>query len=81
MDQRRRRAAGRDVDPWVMILAMELLNQISQLERKPPVTLAIMAACATLWFRPGPLGLALGGLGGGEPMMCPAQIVAGERPW
>lgn len=77
--QRRHRAGKKqDVDPWVLAMGMQLLSQISQLERKPPVTLALMAVNVAAW-----LGmLPLAELGGGwEPMLCPAAIVAGIRPY
>ena len=77
--RRDRRTQGGRVDPWIMILAMQLAGRIARMERKPPVTLMIMAACVFLHMRPA-VAAGLGG-GYGAPMMCPSELVQGQRPW
>ena len=67
------------MDPWIMLMGMQLATRISQMERKPPVTLALMGACVAMFLQPG-LAVALGG-GGGVPLICPAQHAMGARPW
>lgn len=79
VDSRRRKVWGRqDVDPWVLVMAMQLLSQISQLPRKPPVTLALIAINVTAWMQPGLLFMVVGD---SMPMMCPLEHVSGHRPW
>jgi hypothetical protein len=38
------------VDVYLAMMLAQMFNQIYQLEQKPPVTLAIMAACFATYF-------------------------------
>lgn len=71
------RKRGRSVSPWVVMMGMELLSQISQLPNKPPVTLALIAINVAAWLQVEPLSMLLGIP---EPMMCPSEITNGRRP-
>ena len=42
------RRRGRGIDPYIMLLAMRLLQQIQQLPYKPPVTLALMGGMTAI---------------------------------
>lgn len=76
MAQRQRQQQQRrgGVDPHVMMLGGHVLERIRRLERKPPVTLALMALNAALWLLPGVL------LSGADVRFCPSQLVAGHHP-
>ena len=46
----RGRRGGGMTNPWFLMLAMQLWQQIERLPVKPPVTLAVMGASAALHF-------------------------------
>eukprot|EP00931_Biecheleriopsis_adriatica_P006056 TRINITY_DN107518_c0_g1_i1.p1 TRINITY_DN107518_c0_g1~~TRINITY_DN107518_c0_g1_i1.p1 ORF type:complete len:423 (+),score=36.34 TRINITY_DN107518_c0_g1_i1:92-1270(+) len=75
---RARKVTGLDLDARVMILMGQLISQILRLEYKPPVTLGLIAVNVAAWLRMGPFSVLQYGLG---PMLCPSQIVRGQRPW
>ena len=49
---RRRYNGGRrgGIDPFLLTLVLQLVQQIQQLERKPPVTLGLMVGMSALFF-------------------------------
>ncbi|ETV80900.1 hypothetical protein, variant 2 [Aphanomyces astaci] len=51
------RGRGQRNDGMLLMLAMQLLGQIQQLERKPPVTLALMGGMAALFLYKGQPGV------------------------
>lgn len=54
---------GRGRQPYAMILALRLLYQISQLQHKPPLTLALMAGMSALHLKPDIVGDLFGSKG------------------
>lgn len=47
-----RRRRGHHQQPYAVILALQLVQQIANLRRKPPLTLALIAGMAVLHIRP-----------------------------
>lgn len=64
----------RGLDPRVMLAATQIFGRIHRMERKPPVTLGLMALNAALYFEPALF------LGIGEARLCPSRLMAGEHP-
>lgn len=53
MRGRRHRGQRGGIDPYVMMLALQLVQRIQRLERKPPVTLSLMAFMTALFVLKG----------------------------
>lgn len=49
---RRGRGRGYNRQPYAVILALQLVQQIANLRRKPPLTLALMAGMTVLHLKP-----------------------------
>lgn len=59
-----RRGRGYHRQPYAVILALRLVQQIANLRRKPPLTLALIAGMAVLHLRPDVFEDLVGGAAG-----------------
>ena len=60
----RGRGRGGHTQPYFVLLMLRLLYKISSLQRKPPLTLALMAGMSVLHLKPYLLEAVVGGGGG-----------------
>ena len=71
--QRQQQLRRRSVDPRALLAGTQLLQRVLAMQRKPPVTLALLAANAACWAAPQILGP-------GRPALCPSRLMAGFDP-
>ena len=71
--QQQQQLRRRSVDPRVLLAGTQLVHRVLAMQRKPPITLALMAANVAFWAAPEILGP-------GRPALCPSRLMAGFDP-